>query len=313
MDGILGLLTEHGLAIVFLAVLIEQVGLPLPAPPLLLLAGALSVGRHHSALALHAVAIAACLIADLGWYAAGRLHGDKVLRTICRVSLNPDSCVRETQSLFARWGIWSLLVAKFVPGLATLATALSGDVRHRLSLFIAFDTVGAALYVGTWLWLGVYFHAAVQDVVAVLERLGRSGLVVVFGALALWLIVKWWQRDRLLREIRGVSITVPELHQLIEAGEQPTLLDVRPVDPRTLEGTIPGALRLSLENAAEQTKDLPRDAEVVVYCACPNEVSAAQVARRLRRAGFVTVRPLVGGIEAWVAAGLPIERSPSAD
>ncbi|HEU5296499.1 MAG TPA: DedA family protein/thiosulfate sulfurtransferase GlpE [Burkholderiaceae bacterium] len=311
MDALLTWLTAHGVVIAFAAVLIEQLGLPLPAYPVLVVAGALSVAGHHSALALHAATVVACLLADLAWYAAGRRYGGPVLRTICRVSLSPDSCVRQTQSLFERWGIWSLLVAKFVPGFATLATALSGSMRLRLPAFVAVDAIGSALYVGIGVWLGVYFHEAVNDVVAVFDGLGRMGLALIVLALALFLAAKWWQRDRLLRELRGARITVPELQRLIDAGGRPTFVDVRPAAHRARDGTIPGALHLSLERAHEEAPDLPRDVEVVVYCACPNEVSAAQVARQLRRAGFVNVRPLLGGIDAWIAAGMPIERSGS--
>jgi membrane protein DedA with SNARE-associated domain/rhodanese-related sulfurtransferase len=311
MELLVTWLTTHGVVIAFLAVLVEQLGLPLPAYPVLVVAGALSVGGNHSAFALHAAAVASCLLADLTWYAAGRRHGGRVLRTICRVSINPDSCVRATQSLFERWGIWSLLVAKFIPGFATIATALSGNMRLRLPAFIAVDAVGAALYVGIGVWLGVYFHEAVSDVLDVFEGLGRMGLLLLLAALAMFLATKWWQRERLLRELRGARITVPELQQLINAGVQPTFVDVRPAASRARDGTIPGALHLSLDRAREEAPDLPRDAEVVVYCACPNEVSAAQVARQLRRAGFLNVRPLMGGIDAWIAAGLPIERIPS--
>jgi membrane protein DedA with SNARE-associated domain/rhodanese-related sulfurtransferase len=308
MDVLVTWLTTHGVVIAFLAVFFEQLGLPLPAYPVIVIAGALSVDGHHSAFALHAATVAACLLADLTWYAAGRRHGGRVLRTICRVSISPDSCVRETQSLFERWGIWSLLVAKFVPGFGTLATALSGNMRLRLPAFVAVDTVGAALYVGIGVWLGVYFHEAVNDVLAVFEGLGRMGLALLLATLAMFLATRWWQRERLLRELRGARITVPELQQLINAGGQPTFIDVRPAGSRARDGMIPGAVQLSLESAHEEAPDLPRDAEVVVYCACPNEVSAAQVARQLRRAGFRNVRPLVGGIDAWIAAGLPIER-----
>ena len=311
MELLVTWLTTHGVVIAFLAVLVEQLGLPLPAYPVLVVAGALSVDGHHSAFALHAATVASCLIADLTWYAAGRRHGGRVLRIICRVSINPDTCVRATQSLFERWGIWSLLVAKFVPGFATIATALSGNMRLRLPAFIAVDAVGAALYVGIGVWLGVYFHEAVSDVLAVFEGLGRMGVLLLLAALAMFLATKWWQRERLLRELRGARITVPELQQLINAGVQPTFVDVRPAASRARDGTIPGALHLSLDSAHTEAPDLPRDAEVVVYCACPNEVSAAQVARQLRRAGFLNVRPLMGGIDAWIAAGLPIERIPS--
>jgi membrane protein DedA with SNARE-associated domain/rhodanese-related sulfurtransferase len=300
-------LAAYGLGFAFLNVLAEQIGLPVPAYPVLVITGALSVEGRYSAAALLAVAVLACLIADLAWYAAGRRYGSKVLRTICRISISPDTCVRQTESLFERWGIWSLLVAKFVPGFGTLATALSGNMRLPLAAFIAVDALGATLYAGIGIGLGVMFHSAVDDVVEVFESLGRAGLVLLVVAVALFLAARWWQRERLLRQLRSARITVPELQMLIGNGSGPAIIDVRSAGSRQRDGAIPGALHWSVLDGSAAA-DLSRDAEVVVYCACPNEVSAAKVAQELQRAGFRNVRPLLGGIEAWIEAGLPVER-----
>jgi len=300
-------LAVYGLGFAFLNVLAEQIGLPVPAYPVLIITGALSVEGRYSALALLAVAVCACLIADLAWYAAGRRYGSKVLRTICRLSISPDSCVRQTESLFERWGLWSLLVAKFVPGFGTLATALSGNMRLPLAAFIAVDALGATLYAGVGIGLGLVFHTAVDSVVEVFEGLGRIGLVLIGVVVLLFLASRWWQRERLLRELRSARITVPELQALIDGGTAPAIIDVRSAGSRERDGAIPGARPWSVQ-AGDGAADLPRDIEVVVYCACPNEVSAAKVARKLQRAGFSNVRPLLGGIDAWIAAGLPVER-----
>jgi len=300
-------LAVYGLGFAFLNVLAEQIGLPVPAYPVLIITGALSVEGRYSALALLAVAVCACLIADLAWYAAGRRYGSKVLRTICRLSISPDSCVRQTESLFERWGLWSLLVAKFVPGFGTLATALSGNMGLPLAAFIAVDALGATLYAGVGIGLGLVFHTAVDSVVEVFEGLGRIGLVLIGVVVLLFLASRWWQRERLLRELRSARITVPELQALIDGGTAPAIIDVRSAGSRERDGAIPGARPWSVQ-AGDGAADLPRDIEVVVYCACPNEVSAAKVARELQRAGFSNVRPLLGGIDAWIAAGLPVER-----
>ena len=309
MNTLLHWLADYGLGVAFLNVLAEQLGLPVPAYPVLIVTGALSLDGRYSTAGLLATAVAACLIADLAWYFGGRRFGSRVLRMVCRISISPDSCVRQTESLFARWGVWSLLVAKFIPGFGTIATALSGNMRLRLGAFIAADALGAALYAGIGITLGVWFHAAVDDVIAALESGGRWGLVAIAVALALFIAGKWWQRERLLRELRSTRITVPELEQLIGSGTPPAIIDVRSDTSRERDGAIPGALAWSLHADDEAAApDLPRDVEVVVYCACPNEVSAARVARQLQRAGFKRVRPLHGGIDAWIAAGLPIER-----
>jgi len=309
VNTLLHWLAEYGLGVAFLNVLAEQLGLPMPAYPVLIVTGALSVDGRYPATGLLAAAVAASLAADLAWYLGGRRFGSRVLRMVCRISISPDSCVRQTESLFARWGVWSLLVAKFIPGFGTVATALAGNMRLRLPAFVAADALGAALYAGVAIVLGMKFHAAVDDVIAALESLGRFGIVALAVALALFIGGKWWQRERLLRELRSTRITVPELERLIGSSTPPAIIDVRSEASRERDGAIPGALAWSLHaDDAAGAPELPHDVDVVVYCACPNEVSAARVARQLQRAGFKRVRPLHGGIDAWIAAGLPIER-----
>lgn len=308
MNTVMEWLAQYGLAFAFFNVLAEQIGLPVPAYPVLLVTGALSVEGRYSWPALLAVAVTACLIADLAWYAAGRRYGSKVLRTICRISISPDSCVRQTESLFERWGIWSLLFAKFIPGFATLATALAGNMRVPLAAFIAVDALGATLFAGVGIGLGVIFHAAIDDILEVFASLGQIGIVLVLAALVFFLLSRWWQRERLLRQLRSARITVPELQGLIDSGSLPAIIDVRSAGSRLRDGTIPGAQAWPAQTG-DAAPAFPLDMEVIVYCACPNEVSAAKVARQLHQAGFRHVRPLLGGIDAWIAAGLPVERA----
>jgi membrane protein DedA with SNARE-associated domain/rhodanese-related sulfurtransferase len=310
LNTLLHWLNEYGLAFAFANVLAEQLGLPVPAYPVLIVTGALSADGRWSPFALLAVTVLACLLADLCWYAAGRRWGSRVLRTVCRISISPDSCVRQTESLFTRWGPRSLLVAKFIPGFATIAAALSGRQRVKLPTFLFFDTLGAIAYAGGGILLGRVFHAVVDELIEVLENLGRIGLVLLLVALAAFIAAKWWQRHRLIAELRMARITVPELDRLIQSGRAPTILDVRSAGSRERDGTIPGARAWSMQVEAERPAALDSDGEVVVFCACPNEASAARVAQQLRRAGFTRVRPLHGGLDAWVAAGLPVERTP---
>jgi len=302
-------LEAYGLGFAFLNVLVEQFGLPVPAYPVLVVTGALSVDGRFSAPALLATTVLACLMADLTWYAAGRRYGSRVLRMICRVSISPDSCVRQTETLFERWGVRSLVVAKFIPGFGTLAVALAGNMRVPLALFLVTDLAGAVLYCGVGIGIGLYFHDAVDQIVSVLEELGRIGLVLIAGGLVAFLLSKWWQRKRLLQELRGARITVPELQRLMVDGFRPAIIDVRPRASRARDGTIPGALAWPLESPQIGAAGPDQALDIVVYCACPNEVSAARVARELKNAGFRNVRPLLGGIEAWIGAGLPVERA----
>ncbi|MEO7114373.1 MAG: rhodanese-like domain-containing protein [Caldimonas sp.] len=312
MDTIVHLLVAHGLVVVFLNVLASQVGLPLPMVPVLVVMGARSLAGEVSVGALFAVAVAGCLTADLAWYAGGQRYGSRVLRTVCRLSMSPDSCVRQTRSLFTRWGVWTLVVAKFVPGLGPISTALSGQARVALPVFLLLDTLGASLFVGVVIGLGRAFHSAIDSLLLTLAGFGEVGLGVIVAALLLFVAFRFVQRHWLIRALRMTRISVAELERLRQSDTPHAIYDVRGSDSRERDGTIPGALPWSVD-----AKELPPaaaapDVEVVVYCDCPNDYSAAKVAYRLRQAGFTNVRPLYGGMDAWIAAGLPVERPDAA-
>lgn len=311
MDTLVTLIQHYGLAFVFANVLMLQAGLPVPAYPTLIITGALAATGGASVPALIGVAVAAALIADLGWYWAGRRFGNRVLKTICRVSLSPDSCVRQTESIFARWGARSLAVAKFIPGFASVATSMAGVVRMPAPTFVGFDALGALLWSGVAVGVGYAFSGAINDVLAILESLGRIGLWLIAAALALYVAHKWWQRERLLRQLRMDRVTVAELRQLIDTKRIGKLIDVRPPLSQALTGRIPGAITVDPAHIRIALLAIEPNDEVVLYCACPNEVTAAKVAQVLIQHGFKRVRPLLGGIDAWTAAGLPVEPAPA--
>jgi membrane protein DedA with SNARE-associated domain/rhodanese-related sulfurtransferase len=310
MQLLLTLVQDYGLWLVFANVLLLQLGVPLPAYPTLILIGALAARGEPAPAQVLAVAVAASLIADLAWYVAGARVGRRVLRVMCRLSLSPDSCVRQTERIYERWGAPSLTVAKFVPGFAAVATSMAGVVRTPVAAFVLFDAIGALLWSGVAVLLGWIFRDAVEDVLAVLERAGHWGLIGLASALALYLTVKALQRYRLIRTLRMARVSVDALHEMLVRDERPLIVDVR--TPASQEsGRIPGAVwidshafdeSLRAGGLHERTAD-----EVIVYCACPNEASAAAVAKKLMRAGFKRVRPLAGGIEAWVEKGYDIE------
>lgn len=292
-----------GILAVFVLVFTEQVGLPLPVYPVLVAAGAWSVRGGPSLVQITAIAVVACLLADLGWYAAGWRFGSRVLRAMCRLSLEPDSCVSDAEHLFGRFGSRVLVVAKFIPGLGAVATAMCGVVRGRLSGFLLYDSIGAALWAGSGVALGSIFHDAVDDVFSELAALGRVGGLLILALLAAFLALKLWRRHQFLRQLRMSRISVQELHRLREEGAPLLLVDARPSASRARDGMIPGAIafELLLEGAKNR-----RGGEVVVYCACPNEASAARIARKLMSLGFHPVRPLAGGIHAWQDAGFAL-------
>ena len=310
MQFMLTLIEHYGLWLVFANVLATQLGAPLPVYPTLIAVGAVSSRGQFNAAEVLAVAVTASLIADLAWYFAGTRVGRRVLRVMCRISLSPDSCVRHSEDLYERWGAPSLMFAKFVPGFAAVATSMAGVVRTPLASFVFFDAIGAALWTGVAVALGWTFRDAVGEVLDVLAQAGRWGLLGLACALVLYLAVKTVQRLRLIRSLRMSRVTVDELNDMINSNGHPLIVDVRSVASQK-RGRIPGAVPID-NNAFDESIRAqaiePRDAdEVIVYCACPNEYSAALVARKLMRAGFNNVRPLAGGIDAWIARGYPVE------
>ncbi len=302
---------HYGLMFVVVNVLLEQIGLPVPAVPTLIVAGAVAADGQLPLGALFAWSVLACLAADCGWYLIGRKYGIRVLKTLCKISLEPDSCVSQTQSRFERWGINSLVIAKFVPGLAIIAPPMAGAMRITWRRFVALSTCGAALWVGSGLAAGVLFS---HQIARLLEHLSEIGGIAAAGAallLAVYIAYKWWERRRFYRVLRMARISVENLYELIQAGASPVIIDVRSITARHLEPRwIPGALHVPIEDVAHRLKELPRDREIVLYCTCPSEASAARVAKLLMNHGFKRVRPLHGGLDAWVQAGYAVEQGP---
>ncbi|MFG0641879.1 rhodanese-like domain-containing protein [Delftia sp. WSY_22] len=315
MGFLVELIREYGFGIVFLNVFVEQLGAPIPAYPVLVVTGALEGADWVRLLWLVAVAVSAALIADLFWYQAGKAYGHRVLGRICRISLSPDACIRQTETVYGRWGARSLLVAKFVPGFASIASALAGVMGTPLRSFVLYDGLGALIWVGSAVYLGSLFSSTVEDLLGVLTALGHWGLLLLAVALGLFIVRKWWQRHRMVRSLRMPRMSVRELAGLHAQGMQPTVIDVRAL-PQYRQGHIPGAQSWELrprdggESHAHLLPQHDHPHGVVVYCDCPNEISAARLARQLQRAGFANVRPLVGGLKAWQAAGFDVETAP---
>jgi membrane protein DedA with SNARE-associated domain/rhodanese-related sulfurtransferase len=297
---------HYGMPVVFLTVLLSRAGLPFPAWPILLVAGALAASTGTSIPLLFGAAVAGDLFADLFWYGAGVRWGRRVLGLLCKFTLSPDSCVRQTETMFARMGAGTLLFAKFVPGFSYVAVALSGITGVRLATFLVLDGIGSGAYVVVPLVLGRIFHSAVADIIATLARLGEYGIALVVAALVLYVAARWIQRQIFIRQLRMDRISVSELANLIDGGRAPVIFDVRASEARKRDGMIPGAVAAHAAEIEAVLKQYPRDVEVVIYCACPNEATAAVAAIHLRRAGYRKIRPLLGGIEAWSQAGRPL-------
>ena len=306
--AIIELIAEYGLLLVFINVLVEQAGLPLPAVPTLVVAGALSSLGRLPLTAVVLVALLACLISDFAWYLAGRRYGASVMRTLCRISLSPDSCVKQSELRFQRWRGQILLIAKFVPGLSTIAPPLMGAMKLRPQIFMLLDGLGSLLWIGLVVGLGYAFSQQIDRVLFALASAGTIAVEVLVALLLAYVIVKWWQRKRLLLSLRLGRITVDELHRLIEDGKRPVVVDVRSQAARLADNrVIPGALMANLNGIDQALHQVPVDQDVVIYCSCPNEVSAAKAAKGLLMQGYRKVRPLLGGLDAWADAGYDIE------
>jgi membrane protein DedA with SNARE-associated domain/rhodanese-related sulfurtransferase len=313
------LIVEYGLPLVFANVLLESLGLPLPALPTLVLTGAIAsaatLGSSPDAwlpqstlLAIAGVAIAAALIGDLVWFWLGRRYGSRVLRFMCKLSMSRDSCVSRSEGFFGRFGVRVLTISKFIPGLSTLAIPVAGATGVSLGSFLIYDAIGAALWATAGVAIGSLFATAVDTVLVWLDWLGRGALVIVAAALVLYMAARWWHRMSLVRRLRMTRISIEQLRALLAGEPPPLVVDVRREQGRMIDPyVIPGALTLRDGDPVPQLADLPRDRKLVLYCDCPNEVSAALVAQQMKEHGFTDVAPLLGGLDAWRAAGYTLE------
>ena len=307
MSEALEFLIRYGAIVLFAAVFLEQIGVPLPAAPWLLAAGALAGAGKMNGLVVVIVAVFASLLADLIWFYLGRHYGSRVLGILCRISLEPDSCVRKTSHLFTRYGLPGLIPAKFIPGLGTLGPPLAGYSGASVPQFLLFDGVSALLHEGCFILLGVLFSRQLEQILDALGRMGGDAVALLVGLAALYIGYKFFQRQRLLHELKMARISVEELRQKMDAGESVVILDVRSqVEVANEPALIHGALHMTMDEVEHRLAEIPRDRDIILYCSCPNEVTAARVAMLLRRKGLLRVRPLLGGIDAWRDRNYPM-------
>jgi membrane protein DedA with SNARE-associated domain len=259
------LVERHGYALLFFWVLAEQGALPIPSAPLLVAVGTLiRTGRLHPAKVM-ACCLAGALAADIVWFCFGRRRGKRVLRFLCRVSLEPDSCVRQTENAFIKYGSKTLLFAKFVPGLNAVAAPLAGDSGVGIARFLALDSLGIVLWSGAYLAVGYLFSDQVEDALGYAQRLGSGALFLFAGLLAGWILWKFIQRRRFLKKLEVARISPEELRDRMGAGEDLYIIDLR----TRLDDDwppVPGAVRLSIEDLTGNSQQIPRDREIILYC-----------------------------------------------
>jgi membrane protein DedA with SNARE-associated domain/rhodanese-related sulfurtransferase len=302
------LLVDHGYVVLFAYVLLSQLGLPLPTGPLILAAGALAAAGKMGLGGIVAVVAVASSCADSVWYQLGRARGARVVRALCRVSLEPEACVRSTQDAFGRYGAPFLLVAKFVPGLGLMAAPVAGQTRMRYRRFVAFDLAGALLWGGTYASLGFFLGEWIQRG-RLVRVAAQFGAVAVLVAVAGILLVRLYRRRRFRLRTATERITAHELKGRMDRSEPVYIVDLRRAPSGDPEGpSLPGAVRLSPDEVLARVDALPRDREIVLFCDCPGEASAAAVATALQAIGLRRARPLEGGLDAWTRAGYPVLR-----
>jgi membrane protein DedA with SNARE-associated domain/rhodanese-related sulfurtransferase len=302
------ILLIYGYLLLFAWVLVEQFGIPLPATPVLLAAGALSAEHQLSfALAL-AAALAAALLADSAWFLIGRRYGHHVLRILCKLSLEPTMCVRRTQDSFGRRRALTLMFAKFVPALATLAPPVAGQNGMEYGSFLLFDGIGATLWVGALLASGRFFGDMLKRDPSLLGWVGRfSGALLILGILG-FLAGRIYRREMSLKKLAAARLDPEELKKQLDAGEPVYIVDLRhPLELLPEPFTLPGARHFSPESLAMRHLEIPRDRDIVLYCTCPSEATAAKTAMALHKLGIERVRPLRGGYDGWKRLGYPLD------
>ena len=264
MNHALEFLLHHGYGVLFAWVLAEMLGAPVPAVPMLLAMGALVGMGNYSFAPAMALLLTAALSADLVWYVLGLQKGPAVLKFLCRISLEPDSCVSNTRTWFKKLGAWAVVLSKFVPGLGTIAAPMAGLSRMPAWKFLLADAAGSALWGSAYLGTGFVFRTQLEDVGQVAIRLGGSLIVVVSIIAVLWIGGKYWQRRRFIKSLRVARIT-PE--EVLERLSDIAILDLRSAMEVELDATrIPGALWFDRKELEQHQQLIPRDRDVVLYC-----------------------------------------------
>lgn len=305
------LFSEYGLLAIFVCVLIEQMGAPIPALPILVLAGVTSANDGVFAVEALAVATGASMLSDTLWFFAGRRFGLRVLGLLCRISISPDSCVRQSELNFARRGPATLVLAKFIPGVSILASPLAGALGMKWRNFALLNVAGIVLWAGSGICFGLIFHENALQLLKYLSNNGSSAFMLIVTLLAIYILIRVWRRWKLALTLKKIPRVAPiELSDLIARGMDVVIVDVRAsVSLSMSDQRIPGASHMDLGEVSTIALDAwSPDAKIVIYCACPNDASALKAANALIKRGY-RVHVLDGGIAAWTSAGYALQTS----
>ena len=302
----------HAYAILFLWVLVEQLGLPVPSIPLLLTAGTLSATHRVNAIPALFAVLGACIVSDSTWFGLGRRYGNGVIRMLCKFSFEATTCVAKTEGYFTRRGAVTLLFAKFVPGLSTVAAPIAGQSGMDYPVFLVYDLSGAIIWSLSFLLAGRFFGDIAKRSTAffgVLSHFAVALFVLMVVGFFVWRILK---QRRFIAQVRELRIEPSEVMAMLdqanlEALDQPYIVDLRhPLDYLPDPRVLPGAIRIGPAELAAHAERIPRDRDIILYCTCPSEETSAKVAMQLHKLGITRVRPLRGGFDGWKQAGYPL-------
>jgi membrane protein DedA with SNARE-associated domain/rhodanese-related sulfurtransferase len=306
----ISVVSSWGAWAVFVSVLATQLGVPIPAAPMLVLAGTLVAAGLASFWHMLAAAVIAVVIADSLWFAAGRLYGRRFLNSLVRFSLSLDTTLRTARHWFERFGVPLLALSKFVPGLGLVSSPLLGTTQIDVRVFVFWDLVGATLWASAWMLGGAILKAEVAQLLVFVRTYGLTALDVLGMAAGAFLAYRWVRRLQFRRWLAKYRISPEQLDEMMRSDAPPVIFDARPEEIRRKEAhRIKGAIPLDLASSGK-VDEMFREHEVVVYCVCPNEATAKQIVRQLKAKGFRNVRPLKGGLDAWEKKGFPVEAIP---
>jgi membrane protein DedA with SNARE-associated domain/rhodanese-related sulfurtransferase len=303
---------HYAYLIIFLWVLVEQIGIPIPSVPVLLTAGTLSATHRVSWLGITGAMLLACVIADTIWFALGRRYGNSVLKLLCRFSFEASTCVSKTENYFTRRGAFTLLFAKFVPGLSTVAAPIAGQTGMSIPRFLAWDLAGSFLWGETFILAGRFFGDLAKKSAPFFAWLGHFAIVIFVLMVLGFLAHRIWKQRRFLQQVRELRLEPSELKTMLDIAEAngtpaPFIVDLRhPLDYLPDPRVLPGALRIGPNELKQHSEIIPRDRDVILYCTCPSEETSAKLALQLHKMGVYRVRPLRGGFDGWKEAGYPL-------
>ncbi len=303
---------HYAYLIIFLWVLVEQVGIPIPSVPVLLTAGTLSATHRVSWIGITLAMLLACIVADTIWFALGRRYGNSVLKLLCRFSFEASTCVSKTEGYFTRRGAVTLLFAKFVPGLSTVAAPIAGQTGMSIPRFLAWDLAGSLIWGEAFILAGRFFGDLAKKSAPFFAWLGHFAIVIFVLMVLGFLAHRIWKQRKFLQQVRELRLEPSELKTMLDfAGKEgtppPFIVDLRhPLDYLPDPRVLPGALRIGPNELKQHSEIIPRDRDVILYCTCPSEETSAKLALQLHKMGVYRVRPLRGGFDGWKQAGYPL-------